>query len=480
LVLCGSAPKKQARPKKPRPILAAGLVASISLCWLAGACGQVDLWLTDPDKSVLFQKQNPSLSFSNPTNPHPVIAVDETQSFQTIDGFGCCLTGGSAMLLLRMSAPARAALLKELFADDAANIGLSYLRLSLGASDLNDHVFSYDDLPPGQTDPGMAKFSLDPDRADVIPVLREILAINPELKLLASPWSPPPWMKTNHDSRGGSLKPEFYPAYAKYFVRYILGLRAEGIRIDAITVQNEPLHPGNNPSLFMPAPEQAAFIKLHLGPAFRAAAIDTRIIVYDHNADRPDYPLAILNDPAARQYVDGSAFHLYAGAIETLTQVHDAYPDKNLYFTEQWVGAPGHLKGDLDWHVKHLVIGASRNWCRTVLEWNLAADPNHDPHTDRGGCDRCLGALTLAGDQVTRNPAYYILAHAAKFVRPGSVRIASAGPQTLPNVAFKTPGARSVLIVLNDSQAPQTFNVRYRRHLATSALNPGAVGTYVW
>jgi glucosylceramidase len=354
------------------------------------------------------------------------------------------------------------------------------LRVSIGASDLNDHVYSYDDLPPGETDPDIQKFTLDPDRAEVIPILKQILSINPDIKILGSPWSPPTWMKTNNDTRGGSLKPEWYNAYAKYFVKYIQGMKTEGIRIDAITIQNEPLHPGNNPSMLMLPEEEAAFIKQSLGPVFKENKIDTKIILYDHNADRPDYPLTILNDPEAAKYVDGSAFHLYGGGIDTLTYVHNAHPEKNLYFTEQWVGAPGDFPNDVAWHVKTLVIGATRNWCKTVLEWNLSSNPQYEPHTDRGGCTSCLGAVTIDGDNVTRNPAYYIIAHASKFVRPGSVRIASNTLPLLYNVAFKTADGKKVLIVYNESKSVQKFNIRYNGKVASAVLNGGAVATYVW
>ena len=444
------------------------------------AWAQAELWLTNPDKSALFQKQSAPLTFAAVTNAHPTITVDDSQTYQTIDGFGFTLTGGSAAHIIRMAPTARASLLRELFATAGTNIGTSYLRLSIGASDLNERVFSYDDLPPGETDPELKKFDLGPDHADVIPVLKEILAINPAIKLMGSPWSAPTWMKTTNDTHGASLKPEFHDAYAKYFVKYIQAMKAEGIRIDAVTIQNEPLNPDNNPSMFMSAAQQAAFIKRSLGPTFSAAKLDTKIILYDHNCDRPDYPLSILNDPETAKYVDGSAFHLYAGKIEALTPVHDAHPDKNIYFTEQWIGAPGNLRGDLPWHVRELIIGATRNWSRTVLEWNLAANSRWEPHTDRGGCDRCLGAVTIDGDRVARNPAYYIIAHAAKFVRPGSVRIESNLLPTLPNVAFKTPDGRHVLIVLNDSRGRQTFNLSHQRKLVTSSLNSNAVGTFVW
>ena len=439
---------------------------------------EMDVWLTDPATSILFQQQTAKLAFGAAQNQYPTIDIDTTQTFQSMDGLGYTLTGGSAMLIHKMAPASRAALLQELFSTNGTGIGVSYLRVSIGASDLSERVFSYNDLPAGQTDPGMTKFDLGPDREHLIPVLKEILAIAPEIRIMGSPWSPPVWMKTNHSSKGGSLKPEFYDAYAKYFVKYIQAMAAEGIRIDAITIQNEPLHPGNNPSLLMLPEEQATFIKQSLGPAFQDANLSTKIIIYDHNADRIDYPISILNDPEAKKYIDGSAFHLYGGTIDALEHVHKAHPDKNLYFTEQWIGAPGNLAGDLAWHTKHLIIGATRNWCKTVLEWNLAADQNQDPHTE-GGCTECLGAVTLNGG-VIRNPAYYIIAHASKFVRPGSVRIGSSLPASLPNVAFQAPNGSKILIVLNDSQNSKTFNIRYKGDLVTATLAKGAVGTYVW
>lgn len=189
--------------------------------------------------------------------------------------------------------------------------------------------------------------------------------------------------------------------------------------------------------------------------------------------------LAVLADAGARQYIDGSAFHLYGGTIDALTAVHDAYPSKNLYFTEQWVGGPGDLAGDLKWHVENLIIGATRNWCRTVVEWNLASDPSYDPHNE-GGCDRCLGTVTLDGNRIKRNPAWYILAHASKFVRPGSVRVSSTLQGNLPNVAFMTQEGKKVLIVLNTTDSRRNFNVRHRGFTMPVSLNGGAVGTWIW
>jgi glucosylceramidase len=438
----------------------------------------IAFWLTKADQSALLAKQTGTLSFSTGSNQNATITVDSTQKFQTIDGFGYTLTGGSAQVINALASSQRDALLKELFTTDDNGIGISYLRISIGASDLNANVYTYNDLPAGQTDVNLQNFSLNADKADLIPLLKQIVALKPNLKILATPWTAPVWMKTNNNSIGGKLKPEYYNVYADYFVKYLQAIKAEGITVDAVTPQNEPLNPQNNPSMEMSATEQADFIKNNLGPAFKAAKIDTKIITYDHNADRPDYPLAILNDPAARQYVDGSAFHLYAGNISALSQVRTAYPDKNIYFTEQYTASTGSFSGDLTWHVRNLIVGATRNWSRNVLEWNLANDNGYGPHTP-GGCTTCKGALTI-GQSVTRNVAYYIIAHASKFVPAGSLRVESNITSNLQNVAFETPAGKKVLIVLNDSNSFQSFNIKFKDRIAVTGLEGGAVGTFVW
>lgn len=446
------------------------------------ATNDVDFWLTKSDQSALLQKQTVTLSFGTVSNSFGFIDVDDTQLMQTVDGFGYTLTSGSATLINGLAANTKAALLRELFSNDDNAIGISYLRISIGASDLSATVYSYDDMPASQTDPTLANFSLNPDKAGgtgLIPLLKEILAINPAIKILATPWSPPVWMKDNASSIGGSLKTEYYSVYAQYFVKYIQQMQAEGITIDAITPQNEPLHPGNNPSMYMTAVQQAAFIKTHLGPAFQAAGITTKIIVYDHNCDQPDYPLAILNDAAARPFVNGSAFHLYAGDISALSTVHNAYPDKHVYFTEQYTASTGDFGGDLKWHLRNVIIGAMRNWSRNALEWNLANDAAFGPHTP-GGCTTCKGALTISGT-VTRNVAYYIIAHASKFVPAGSVRIQSTSNSNgLYSVAFKTPAGKKVLIMLNDGASYTAFKIRYNNKWVATELPGGGVGTYTW
>jgi glucosylceramidase len=478
LLLLGSC-KKDNSPSQPIPVPTPTPTPTPT----PAAASQVATWLTKLDKSALFVRASTPLNFTAPaaTNTDPVIAVDTTQTYQTMDGFGYTFTGGSAYVMSQMTPSSRAALLKELFATDSTSLGVSYLRISIGASDLNSQVYTYDDSTT--PDPTLANFSLAPDQAYFIPMLKEILAVNPSIKILGSPWTAPSWMKQNTDKnnafKGGSLKPEYYDTYAQYFVKYIQGMKAAGIAIDAVTLQNEPLNADNNPSMVMQATEQATFIKNNVGPAFKAAGITTKIIAYDHNADKPDYPMTVLADAGANPYVDGSAFHLYAGDISALGKVHDAYPTKNIYFTEQWVQAPGNLAGDLQWHVTNLIIGAPRNWSRNVLEWNLASDATYNPHTS-GGCSDCLGAVTIAGNTVTRNPAYYSIAHASKFVRPGSVRVGTNMLTNLPNVAYKTPAGKRVLIVLNSGGATQKFNIQYKGKVANVSLTGGTVATYVW
>ncbi|MCU7549701.1 glucosylceramidase [Chitinophagaceae bacterium LB-8] len=438
----------------------------------------VDFYLTKGNQSVLLQKQNAILAFKTTSNGYPDILVDTTLSYQTVDGFGFTLTDGSASLIYNLPTSMQNDLLNELFGSDSTSISISYLRVSIGASDLSASVYTYNDMPAGQTDMNLENFSLRKDQSNVIHILKKILAINPNIKILGSPWTAPTWMKSNNNSIGGSLLPQYYSVYANYFVKYIQAMKAEGVTIDAITPQNEPLYGGNNPSMLMTAMEQANFIKNHLGPAFQAASINTKIITYDHNADRPDYPLTVLDDAGARQYVDGSAFHLYGGDISALSIVHEAYPAKHLYFTEQYTSSNGDFAGDLKWHLKNIIIGSMRNWSRNALEWNLASDPYYSIHTT-GGCTTCKGAITIISG-VTRNVGYYIIAHASKFVPPGSQRVASNIEGSLYNVAFNRPDGKKVLIVENDGANAQTFNINFNGRRVTSSLDAGAVGTYIW
>lgn len=440
---------------------------------------QVDFWLTKADGTVKLQKQNTILAFNTNYNMYSNIEVNAAQTYQSIDGFGYTLTGGSVQVINQLTPSKRQQLLQELFGSSESAISVNYLRISIGASDLNATVFSYNDLPAGQTDVNQDNFSLAPDNALIL-MLKEILLINPNIKIMATPWSPPTWMKTNGSSIGGSLQTQYYGAYANYFVKYIQQMAAQGITIDAITPQNEPLHPGNNPSMYMTAVEQANFIKNNLGPAFQANGIATKIVAYDHNCDQPQYPMNVLADPGANPYVNGSAFHLYAGDISALSTVHSAYPTKDLYFTEQWTSSTGDFGGDLKWHLKNVIIGSMRNWSKNALEWNLANNPAFEPHTP-GGCTMCKGALTVVSSETfERNVAYYIIAHASKFVPAGSIRIGSNQAGNLNNVAFKTPAGKIVLIVENDGTSSEIFNIKYNGKWVTTSLDGGSVATFVF
>lgn len=438
----------------------------------------VAVWLTTPDKFSLFKKVDKSLSFSSTSNQNITINVDSTQTFQSIDGFGFALTGGSATLLNGLGAN-QDNVLNELFGTAGNGIGISYIRISIGASDMSATSFTYDEVAG---DVNLDHFSISPESKDLIPVLKKVLAINPNIKILATPWTAPTWMKVNTIGNGGftggSLNTIYYDAYARYFVKYLQAMKAEGIPIDAITPQNEPQAPYNDPAMLMRADEQANFIKT-LGAKFQTAGLTTKIICNENNPDHYTYADTILKDPVAGPYVDGSAFHLYGGDISSMSILHAAHPTKNIYFTEMYTGYPGNFAGDLQWSVNNLIIGATINWSRNVLEWALATDPSQGPHTV-GGCNSCLGGITVNGTAITRNVGYYIIAHASKFVRPGAVRIGSNYLANLPSVAFKNTDGSKVLIVLNNLTTSQNFNIKFNDKIASTTLVGGAVATYVW
>jgi len=463
------------------------LAGPLTLSLLSFAAAQsteptsAQLWLSTADRSAVLALQNAPVPFTVTSTTDRTITVNDMEQYQSMEGFGFAVTGGSAELLMHMSPAIRSALLRETFSPAGGGIHASYIRVSIGSSDMNDHPYTYDDMPPGESDPELSHFSLAADRNTVIPILKQILAINPDIRILGSPWSAPAWMKTSDNLKGGHLKPEDYPVYAQYFVRYLEGMQAEGIHLAAITVQNEPLNPKNTPSMAMFAPEEDRFIADDLGPAFERAGIHTGIQVYDHNPDVPSYPLLILADPSASRYVEGTAFHLYGGVAGTFTMVHNLYPRKDLFMTEQSVTEnPDSPTLDIAEPVDRVLIGATRNWSRNVLLWNLAANPEAGPHTNNGGCTGCWGALTLDGDHITYNVAWYALAHFSEFVPPGSIRIGSNDLEQLDNVAFLTPQGKIVLVVSNTGNFMFPFAISYHGRIAETSLDPGAVGTYVW
>jgi len=435
-------------------------------------------FLTKANQTARLQKQTTTIQAID-SSLNNQITIDATQTYQEIDGYGFAITGGTAGHITGMDASAQESLLNELFGQGEEQIGLSFIRISIAASDLNANVFSYNDLLPGETDENNDQFSIAKDEEILIPLLKRIIAINPNIKIMASPWSSPTWMKDNQNSIGGSLLAKYYESYALYLSKYVEAMSSHDITISHLTIQNEPLHAGNNPSMYMSADDQKFFVRDHLGPLFEEKNIATKIVVYDHNADKPNYPISIMNDAQAKSYIDGSAFHLYAGDISALSTVRNAHPEKSIYFTEQWYGAPGNFSEDLKWHIREVVIGSQRNWSRAVIEWNLSSNTQLTPHTN-GGCTQCLGAITIDDSQVTRNAGYYVVGHVSKFVPTGSIRIASTEISDLPNIAFITPSDQLVLLVLNNTESGVSFNVSEGKVNFSTFMDAGAVSTFVW
>jgi glucosylceramidase len=438
--------------------------------------------ITSSDGRFLHNKMDAPLlgqaQLKNSVSIDTVYFNDQIQ-FQQIEGFGYTLTGGSAYLLHQMPVQNRLAILKELFGKGPNDLNVNFLRISIGASDLDATVFSYDDLQEGEVDPDLIKMTIAKDQEFLIPILKEIQSIQPNLKLIASPWSPPVWMKDNGKSKGGRLLSKYYETYAQYFVKYIQLMRAEGLQINAVTIQNEPEHGGNNPSMLMTAVEQNTFIKNHLGPAFKKQGLQTEIVIWDHNADNPNYPIQILNDSVTKSFISASAFHLYLGHESALSKLHQAYPDKKIYFTEQWTGARGSFAGDFMWHMEHIVIGTMTNWSSMVLEWNLANDPTYGPHTP-GGCTECLGALTIDGSDLKRNVSFYIIGQVAPFIPAGSARIQTKSSNAqIKSIGFKRPDGKKVLVALNTGKET-VFTIDFEQKKYNFTLPEKSASTIVW
>ena len=447
--------------------------------------GKAELWLTTGDQSKLLSKESDLSITELGENQIPTITIDTGDKKQTIEGFGAAVTGSSAYLINRkMSAAQRTNLLRELF-DPNQGIGLSYLRMTIGASDFSLSDYTYNDLPSGQTDYNLEKFSIAKDKEDVVPVLQEILNIAPAINIMGSPWSPPAWMKTNNNLRGGRLKSEAYEVYSNYFVKYIDAYKAENIGIKSISVQNEPLHfTAGYPCMEMSPSEQNVFIRDFLGPKFAENGVQTEIILYDHNWDNTNYAISILNDPITKSFVAGSAFHGYAGNVNSMSLVHNAHTDRGLYFTEisggEWAT---NFSDNLQWNMGNILIGTTRNWSKNVLMWNLALDQNHGPLNN--GCQDCRGVVTINNStgQVTRNVEYYSLGHFSKFVRPGDWRIGSITSGDfggLEHVAFSGTSGGKVMVIANNNQTAKEIKIRENDRQITYSIPAKSVATIIW
>jgi glucosylceramidase len=465
---------------------------SVVYTGLLGACAHnttilptpvAQAWITTANQSRLLSRE-PDLQIRSATDAFPVVIdVDEGTIYQEIVGFGAAMTDASAYLLQHKLGAQHDAILHELFGRNPG-IGLSFMRVPMGASDFSTHDYSYDDMPAGQTDSTLARFSLAEDRLDKLPALRATLAINPQLKLVGSPWSPPGWMKTTGSLIQGTLRPEFYGSFAEYFRRFVEGYAAEGVPIYAVTMQNEPAYePADYPGMRLDPPARAEVIGRHMGPLFASTGIQTLILDWDHNWDLPSSPLAVLADTLARKYVNAVAWHCYAGDVSAQDNVHAVYPSKDAYFTECSGGGWAPVWADnLKFFVGTLIIGSTRGWAKGVALWNLALDENAGPHL--GGCGNCRGVVTInsATGFVTRNVEYYALAHASQFVRPGAHRIPSTtNVSGLQSVAFKNVDDGSkVLIVLNTATAEVSFAIHFGGKAILYAIPAGAVVTIRW
>ena len=444
----------------------------------------VRVWLTDLSAGVRLVQQS-NLSFAPDSNSNPLtITVDEGSQFQQMEGFGASFTDSSAWLVYNKLNPTqRTELMSNLFSP-TNGIGLGLLRQPMGASDFSAvGNYSYDDLPAGQTDPNLTSFSINHDLAYIVPVLKQALQLNPAVKIISTPWSAPGWMKTTGSMIGGNLKPEAYAFFANYFVKYIQAYQAQGVPINYVTVQNEPLfQPAGYPGMGMVATQQAAFIKNYLGPAFAASNIKSKILAYDHNWDVINYPETVLSDSDSAQFVSGIAWHWYGGDVSAQTIVHDEYPNKDAFITEasggSWQGGEANaFRAVLD----NLIINGSRNWARGVVLWNMALDLNNGP--TNGGCGTCRGVVTIdqSSGNVTYNADYYALGHASKFLRPGAYRITSnTFGSNIEDVAFKNPDGSKVLIAYNAGSLQSTFKVLWGNESFSYTLNPGAAVTFSW
>jgi len=486
----------------------AGFLADATPSDRGEATPTAHVWVTSPDRQFELSDQG-TVPFTTAKSDLLTITVDPSRTFQRMQGFGASLTDSSAAVLYGLDQTERNAAMVKLF-DPQRGAGLSYLRQPMGASDFVATAhYTYDDLPAGQTDYAMQHFSIAHDQSQILPLLRQARALNPQLQVLASPWSPPAWMKTNGSLIGGSLidDPRIYSAYALYFVKFIQAYQRAGVPIATVTVQNEPQNrnPSGYPGMFMSAEQQAAFIKV-LGPALREADLNTKILAYDHNwsmhpgdiASTPpgqvpetEYPTLVLSDHEAARWVYGVAYHCYFGDPSRQTALHEQFPNTATYFTE-CSGSHGpndtpaqFFSDTLRFHARNLTIGTTRNWAQTVITFNLALDPSGGPHV--GGCGTCTGVITVGpGQTVTTNAEYYTLGHLSRFVKPGAVRIASTSFGTtgwngqIMDVAFRNPDGSTALVVHNENDAARSFAVSVGGRSFEYTLPGGSLATFTW
>ena len=447
------------------------------------ATAAVGLWLSTADRRLLLVRQ-PDIAMSAHESSPADVAIDVDKTYQSIVGFGAALTDSSAWLIQnRLNEQQRNALLHELFGPPPG-LNLNMTRLTIGASDFSLQPYTLDDLPVGEVDPQLVHFNVTPNLHDVIPTVREVMAVNPQLRIIASPWSAPAWMKTSANLIGGELLEQFESTYADYLVKYLDTYRGYGIPIFAVTLQNEPgFVPVTYPGMEVPASTRARIIAQYLGPRLASREPKTLILGWDHNWDEPEQPLSVLANPDAARYIGGIAWHCYRGSPYAQSQVHRAYPRKDTYITEcsggDWESSKN---GELLWFTRDLLLAGVRQWARGVVYWNLALDEQHGPHF--GGCDACKGVVTIDSrtGEVSRNDEYYAFAHFSRFVLPDAVRVgSSASDKGIDNVAFRNAAGGSVVLVMVNSNADaRRVSVMQDQASFQYTLPPQSVATFVW
>lgn len=416
------------------------------------------------------------------------------KSFQSVDGFGLAITQASCYNLLKMSPADRTAFLTEVF-DRERGMGSSLIRVCIGGSDFSMDEFTWCD------EPGLEHFAVHPlDEQYLFPVLDEIFAINPDVQIIASPWSAPLWMKVGEDGRtphnqwfAGHLGEAYYQDYAKYFVRWIQEMERRGYPIMAVTLQNEPLNRGNSMSTYMSWQEQSNFIKWAIGPAFAAAGLKTKVLVFDHNysydgnSGQQDYPVHIFEDPEAGRYVQGSAWHNYGGNVSVLDGVHARFPDKEIYFTEASIGTWNYSFEDcLINDFRDVFLGTLGRWGKGVTLWNLMLDYQGKPFRPRG-CSTCYGAVSIdASDyslnSVVRNSHYYDVAHCSKVLQPGAVRLGTSGYSAagLTYQLYRNPDGSYAALILNETGSDALINFVTDSYAVACRIPPRAIQSVTW
>ncbi len=451
------------------------MLVALALLGRASPAQTIEIWQTTSDLSSPLARQSSGTFTAGAPRSRVVYAIDESTAYQEIDGFGASLTDSSSWLIYtRLPSQQRSELMRKLF-DRESGIGLSFIRQPMGASDFAREHYTYSNAP--------GQFSIAHDEEYILPLLRQARSLNPDLKVMASPWSAPAWMKTTGSLIGGSLRADAAPAFARYFIEFIRAYEAAGVPIYAVTPNNEPLYePADYPGMGMTAEQERLFIRDHLGPAFARAGIRTRILAYDHNWDRPDYPRAVLSDPGAAAYIAGTAWHCYGGDVSAQTIIRNEFPDKGVWETEcsggTWQAEPPLAES------ARLIIRSTRNWARTVVFWNMALDQDSGPYN--GGCHTCRGVVTIDDSRtaahITFNAEYFALGHASSFVRSGARRIESgpSDPKGVEQVAFKNPDGSLVLVAFNNGATLAPFDVAWAGKRFSYRIGPRTLLTLRW